>query len=60
LIKERIFEGIEELDDCFPDWELFSKQALEWYKIEANNQEDDEPREVHIPEMEGERVIEGP
>jgi len=32
---------------------------LECYKIEEAKLEDDEPREVHIPEVEGERVVEG-
>lgn len=59
LMKERIFEGIEKSNDCLPDWALFAKQALECYKIEEAKQEDDEPREVHIPKVEGERVFEG-
>lgn len=55
-----MFEGIQESYDCLPYWALFSKKALEYYKIEEAKQEDDEPREVHIPEVEGEKIVEGP
>jgi len=34
LIKERVFEGIEQSKEFLPDWALFSKQAMECYKIE--------------------------
>jgi len=54
-----VFEGIEESDDCLPNWTLFAKQTLECYKMEETKPEDDEPREVHIPEAKGERVVEG-
>ena len=33
LKKEKIFEGIEESDECFPDWALFAKQTLKCYNI---------------------------
>jgi len=39
---------------------LFAKQTLECYKIDEEKQEDDEPREVHVPKIEGERAVEGP
>jgi len=39
---------------------LFAKHTLDCYKIKEAKQEDDEPRKVHIPKIEGERVIEGP
>jgi len=32
---------------------------MECYKIDGAKSEEDEPREVHIPEVEGERVVEG-
>jgi len=28
LIKDKVFEGIEETKDCLPNWALFSKKAL--------------------------------
>jgi len=59
LIKEKMFEDVEESEDCLPNWALFSKQTLECYKIEEAKPEDDEPREVHILKVEGERVVEG-
>jgi len=48
MIKEKVFEGVEESKDCLLDWVLFAKKALESYKIEEAKQEDDEPREVHV------------
>lgn len=59
LIKEKLFEGVEESEDYLPDWALYAKQAMEFYKIEETKSKEDEPREVHIPEVEGERVVEG-
>lgn len=59
LIKEKFFEGIEESEDSLPCWEVFAKQALECYKVDEERQEDDEPREVHVLEIKGERDIEG-
>jgi len=59
LIKENVFGDIEESEDFLPDWALFSKHAMECYKIEETKSEEDEPREVHILEAEGERVVEG-
>jgi len=32
---------------------------VECYKVEETKPEEDEPREVQIPEAEGERVVEG-
>jgi len=52
LIKEKVFEDVEESKDCLPDWALFAKEAMQCYKIEEAKLDDDEPREVHIPEAE--------
>ena len=48
LIKEKVFEGVEESEDYLPDWALFSKQVVECYKVEESKPKQDEPREVHI------------
>jgi len=37
-----------------------AKQALECHKIDEERKEGDEPRQVHVPETEGERAVEGP
>ena len=59
LAKEKLFQGIEEAEDCLLDWTQFAEHVVECYKIEGDKSEEDEPREVHIPEEEGERVVEG-
>lgn len=59
LIKEKVFEGVEESEDCLPNWALFAKQVVEFYKVEESKLEEDAPREVHILEAEDERVFEG-
>jgi len=37
----------------------FTEQSMECYKLEESKSEDMEPREVHIPEIEGEREVVG-
>ena len=59
LIKEKVLEGVEESKDLLPDWVMFAKQVVECYKLEESRLEEDEPREVHILEAVGERVVEG-
>lgn len=59
LVKENIFEGFKESEGNLPGWTQFAEQVIECYKIEEAKLEDQEPREVHIPETEGERDIEG-
>jgi len=59
LYREKIFEGIEESEGSLPDWTQFTEQSMECYKLEESKSEDMEPREVHIPEIEGEREVVG-
>ena len=59
LAKEKIFEDFEESEGSLPDWTQFAEQEVECYKIEEAKSEDQEPLEVHIPEIEGERAVAG-
>lgn len=59
LANEKNFQGFEESEGSLPNWTQFTEQAVECYKIEGTKSEDEEPQEVHILEIEGERVVEG-
>lgn len=58
LIQENFFEQFEQPEESLHDWSMFSKRTLKCYKIDKYQQDDDQPREVNIPETKGERAAE--
>lgn len=58
--KAAIFKVPLELEEIVPpDWSCQLSQALECYNVQIEDDEDD-PRNINIPETEGSREVRGP
>ena len=58
VIRTKIFEGILVSMSSFPHSSTIVQDWMECYNV-ADEPNDDDPRDIHIPESEGSRAVEG-
>jgi hypothetical protein len=59
IIKGNIFAEVPFSPYSMPSWVPIAEGALQCYHVDGN-QEDEDPRDINIPETEGDRGVEGP